>query len=133
MASIRLQVSAMKSALKFCLFALLLSALPVAVFAGDMQKKDLKITKEVQVNGTSLKPGNYQLKWENSGNGQTQVAFYQNGTQVVTVPAHIVQQQNSNNAQLELDTATSEPTLKHVYTSKEVLEFGAGSQNSSGS
>lgn len=124
----------MKSVLKFCFFALLLTTLPIAALAGDMQKKDLKLSKQVQVNGTSLKPGNYQLKWEKSNTGQTQVAFYQNGSQVVTAPARIVQKENSNNAQLELDTATSEPTLKRVYTSKEVLEFGnAGAQSSSGS
>jgi len=62
-------------------------ALTGAAFAGTVSKT-LTFENPVQVNGTTLKPGDYKVTY-NDQPGQTQVTFKQGKKDVATVPAQV--------------------------------------------
>jgi hypothetical protein len=64
--------------------ALLLAS---SAFAGT--KANLQISNPVQLNGTTLKPGDYKLQWEGSG-PDVELSIIQGKTVVAKVPAHVV-------------------------------------------
>ena len=115
------------------LSALLTLALivPVLAFAaGRTAKKDISLSQSVQVAGKQLSPGDYQLKWEDSGSGSTQVTFVKEGKTVATVPARIVNEKSANDATAEFSTANGAYKLKRVYVKNQALDFtdtGSGS------
>lgn len=68
--------------------ALLFSA---SAFAGNGNKGSLKLSETVTVEGTTLKPGDYQVEW--NGNGpDVQATILKGGRTVATFPAHVTEQ-----------------------------------------
>ncbi len=111
---------------KTILFGLLLAFLPALAFAGakdsGKQSKDVSFSQAVQVGNQQLKPGDYKVSWNTTGDA-AQVTFLQNGKEKATVPARFVQGANQSNVSIETNTATATPTLKKVYVKNGVLDF----------
>jgi len=64
--------------------ALLLAS---SAFAGT--KASLQISNPVNVNGTTLKPGDYKLEWTGTG-GNVELSILQGKNVLAKVPAHVV-------------------------------------------
>ena len=79
--------------------SLLVLTLVPAVFAADASHQ-LTLTKEVAVNGTAVRPGDYKVKWAGSGDN-VDVSFLRGKHVVATSPAHVV----------ALDAAPSQDTM----------------------
>ena len=113
---------------KTLLFGLLLAFLPAFAFAGakdsGKQSKDLTLSQAVQVGNQQLKPGDYKVSWNTTGDSAN-VTFSQYGKEKATVPARFVQEANQGNVSIETNNATATPTLKKVYVKNGVLEFSA--------
>ncbi len=111
---------------KTLLFGLLLAFLPALAFAGAKdsrkQSKDVTFSQAVQVGNQQLKPGDYKVSWNTTGD-TAQVTFLQNGKEKATVPARFVQEADQSNVSIETNTATATPTLKKVYVKNGVLDF----------
>jgi hypothetical protein len=73
----------MKSA-SACALSLLL-ALPLILFAGKKNERNVTVTEAVWVGNTLLRAGDYKVKWD--GNGSVQVSFVQGNKSMATVPA----------------------------------------------
>lgn len=88
-------MNAMKaSMLSGSLFAaVLLCSIPT--FASHMVKKSLDIHETISVQGVQLAPGSYRFEWNEPG-PNVDVKIIHNGETVATVPAHMVQEGNSN-------------------------------------
>jgi plastocyanin len=124
----------MKHVAKLWVLVGLFAALSVTAFASPKEKKKtITITQQAQVAGTQLKPGDYQLRWENNGSQTTNVTFYRGKEAVVTVPAQVVNQKNDGNADMEFNTQNGGYRLDRVFLSDQVLEFGGASGSASGS
>ena len=64
-------------------------ALLLATTAFAANKGSLQLQEPVNVNGTTLKPGDYKLEWD--GNGPSVELSIMQGKKVITkVPAHVV-------------------------------------------
>ena len=101
-----------------------LAILPVSAFASQ-KSKSIDLDQKAQIAGKQLKPGNYKLKWDDSTtNAKTNVTFSHNGDVVATVPARIVHQKDTTNAEFEFNDSNGVKKLDRVYFNKEVLEFG---------
>ena len=91
------------------------------------EKGKLNLTENVTVQGKVLKPGEYKLEWEGSGNN-VQLSFIQGRETVATVPATIVPSQNSNlaNASSTTTEADGSKSLGAYYPEgkKFFLELG---------
>ena len=111
---------------KNLLFAFLLVFLPAIAFAGGkksgIQSKDISFSAPIQVGTQQLKAGDYRVQWNGTADN-TEVAFVQNGKEVASVPARLVQSSNQSNASFETNTTTNVPTLQRVYVKNGVLEF----------
>src|SRR5215813_367374 len=116
----------MKHVSRFLALFSLFAILAVSAFAsGPEKKKNITLDQPAQIAGTQLKPGTYQLKWQDSGTGTTNVTVYQGKEAVVTVPAQIVNQKKANsNADFEFNTANGGYRLDRVYLSNQILELG---------
>ena len=108
------------------LFALLVAFLPALAFAGakdsGKQSKDITFSQAVQVGNQQLKPGEYKVSWNTTGDSAN-VTFSQYGKEKASVPARFVQGANQSNISIETNTATATPTLKKVYVKNGALEF----------
>jgi hypothetical protein len=61
----------------------------VSAFAGEVHKASLQTLNALQVNGTSLPAGDYQLRWE--GNGpNVQLNILKGNKVVTTTDAHVI-------------------------------------------
>ena len=78
---------------------LLVLALVPAAFAADAAHQ-LTLTKEVAVNGTAVKPGDYKVKWAGTGDN-VDVSLTRGKHVLATSPAHVV----------ALDSAPAQDTL----------------------
>src|ERR1700685_3699649 len=67
-------------------------ALLLASSAFAATKGSLQLTNPVNVNGTKLKPGDYQLQWEGTG-PNVELSIMRNNKVVAKVPAHVVELQ----------------------------------------
>jgi len=71
-------------------YAALLSVLAilssVSALARDKNQHSVEIPDSVQVGGTQLQPGSYQVEWQGTGS-EVQVNFVRDGKTVATVPA----------------------------------------------
>ena len=80
----------MKRFMKGIFAALVISGLvSISAFAGDKnktEKKSVTITEEVTVNGTVLKPGDYQVKFDETSG---ELSILKNGKVKAKVPAHL--------------------------------------------
>jgi hypothetical protein len=64
-------------------------ALLLATSAFAATKASLQLSNPVTVNGTALKPGEYQLQWEGSG-PNVELSILKGKNVVAKVPAHMV-------------------------------------------
>jgi repressor of nif and glnA expression len=80
----------MKRFVKGIFAALIISGLvSISAFAGDKdktEKKSVTITEDVTVNGTVLKPGDYQVKFDETSG---ELSILKDGKVKAKVPAHL--------------------------------------------
>jgi hypothetical protein len=69
----------------------------VSALARDKNQHSVEISESVQVGGTQLKPGSYQVEWQGTG-PEVQVKFVRDGKTIATAPgtlkandAHVIQ------------------------------------------
>jgi hypothetical protein len=88
-------MNAMKALrLSGALFAVaLLCSIPT--FADNTVKKSLQMNETITVGAVQLAPGSYRVEWNEPG-PNVEVKIMQNGETVATVPAHMVQENTSN-------------------------------------
>jgi len=82
------------SRLSGALFAAVLLC-AVSAFADNTVKKSLQINETVTVGTVQLAPGSYRVEWNEPG-PNVEVKIMQKGETVATVPAHMVQENTSN-------------------------------------
>ena len=70
--------------------------LAASAFAGAT-KQNLELSHPVNVNGTTLKAGQYQLQWDGAG-PNVEVSIMKGKNVVAKVPAHVVELPQSSNA-----------------------------------
>jgi hypothetical protein len=81
-----------------------LSRIVTALFAGSLllaggafaqERGTLKLSDKINVQGTELKPGQYDFEWEGSGSS-VQVTIRKGKENIVTVPANLVAKEKAN-------------------------------------
>lgn len=89
------------------------TTLSVSAFAKS-KSADVDVYQTSQVGNTTLKPGIYQVKINNTGSSSV-VTFSQNGKQVASVTGQIVQlAKKSENTSITLDSSTSVPRIAQI-------------------
>ena len=68
-----------------CILSSLLLALPINMFAGHGNTRQVTITEALWVGTTLLSAGDYEVKW--NGPGLVQVSFLRGNKMIVTAPA----------------------------------------------
>jgi hypothetical protein len=111
--------------------ALFLCSIPT--FAGNtINKKSVQITDTVTVQGVKLTPGSYKFEWSGTG-PDVQVTILHNNDTVVTVPAHIVSENASNNETgygVEAETDGSSRLTEVFFSGQRYdLKLGQGASN----
>ena len=82
-------MNAVKIAKSLVLGVTLLAATAVVAAPENTGKSSVQLDSPVNVNGTQLAPGHYNLKWTTTPSG-TELQFINFKNAVTTVPAHIV-------------------------------------------
>jgi len=72
-------------------------ALLLASSAFAATKGSLQISKPVNVNGTTLKPGDYKVQWEGAG-PKVELSILQGKNVVAKVPARVVELQTASSS-----------------------------------
>ncbi len=114
--------------------ALLLAFIPLLALAAE-QHKNITLLEDAQVNGQKLKPGDYQLRFDDS-NSNTQVKFVRYGKTVMTVPAQVEHQKKEVKAgNFEFNNNNGQHNLDRIFVKgDEALVFSnAGESNASNS
>ncbi|MGH9497713.1 MAG: hypothetical protein ACRD3L_01080 [Terriglobales bacterium] len=109
------------------LLSTLILLFPLGALARSKNQHPVDILDPVQVGTTQLKPGDYQVEWQESG-PQVRVSFVRDGRIVATVPGTL----KTNDAQVTQDDIVTDTTtgnkkvLKEIDFShaKEALLFG---------
>src|ERR1022692_4330523 len=100
-------------------YAALLSMLAllssVSALARDKNQHSVQIPDSVQVGGTQLKPGSYQVEWQGTG-PEIQVNFVQYGKTVATVPGTL----KANDAKVTQDAIVNDATSANTKTLTEI-------------
>jgi hypothetical protein len=89
-----------------------------SAFAARNNAHSVDISHVVQIGGTTLKPGNYEVEWQGTGPA-VRVSFQQNGKTLVTAPGTL----KTNDDQVTQDAIVTEATGAGTLTLKEV-RFG---------
>src|SRR5438309_7023452 len=84
-------------------------------FAKDNNRHTVEISDSVQVGGTQMKPGKYDVQWQGTG-PEIQVSFVQNGKTVATVPGTL----KTNDPHVTEDDIVTETTSANLKTLKEI-------------
>lgn len=116
------------------LLAFLLAFLPLLAFGAEQHKK-ITLLEDVQVNEQTLKPGDYQLRFDDS-TPNTQVKFVRSGKTVATVPAQVEHQKKQVKSEdFEFNNANGQHSLDRVFVNNdEALVFSSnGTPNASSS
>ncbi len=71
------------------------ASLLFAVGASAQEWGTINLTEKVTVQGTELKPGKYDVKWDGSG-PTVQVSIHKGNNTLVTIPAALVSKDSSN-------------------------------------
>lgn len=119
----------MKLVMYLALLCSLTLLLPLSASAKDKNQHSVNISDSLQVGDAQLKPGDYQVYWQQSGSS-VRVEFMKNGRIVATVPATL----KTNDAQVTRDdvviktTSTNGKKLEEIDfgRQKEALVFGQG-------
>jgi hypothetical protein len=113
---------------------ILLAILPISAFAASKPNtKTIQLDQAATVAGTNLSPGQYKLQWDTSDSDSANVTIYRGKEVVATVPAKVIQEKNTFNAEFEFNTSNGTKTLRRVYLRNQVLEFGSANSVSNGS
>ncbi len=103
-------------------FTFILAILPFAANAASNSAHVL-ITNDVTVGTTDLPKGNYKVVWTGTeSNGQV---TFTNGKWTKTVPAHIVEVRNNNQAEMT-DVKNNKTVLTAIQLPNATLQFGDG-------
>jgi len=87
-------------------------------FAKDSNRHSVEIPDSVQVGGTQLKSGKYDVKWQGAG-PEIQVSFVHDGKTVATVPGTL----KTNDPHVTEDDIVTDTTGATTKTLKEI-DFG---------
>jgi hypothetical protein len=102
-------------------------AVMLASSAFAATKGSLELTNPVNVNGTTLKAGDYKLEWDGAG-PNVQLSILKGKNVVAKVPAHVVELQSpaANDAAVTQANASGPNTLAGVrfQGKKTALELG---------
>ena len=108
-------------------YAALLSMLAilssVSALARDKNQHSVEISDFVQVGGTQLKPGSYEVEWQGTG-PEVQVNFVRDGKTVATVPGTL----KTNDAQVHQDEIVTDTSSANTKTLKEI-DFGRNKES----
>ena len=100
-------------------YAALLSVLTllssVSALAGDKNQHSVEIPDSVQVGGTQLEPGRYQVEWQGAG-PEIQVNFVRDGKTIATVPGTL----KTNDAHVTQDDIVTDTTRANTKTLEEI-------------
>jgi hypothetical protein len=103
-----------------------------AVMAGEANKATIETSQTLNVDGTTLNPGNYRVEWDGTG-PNVQVKILQGKKTVATVPAHLEQQQNKNVANaygsMKGPDGTQQLTAIYIGGRYDVLQLQTRSAN----
>jgi hypothetical protein len=101
-----------KNAALLSMLALLSS---VSALARDKNQHPVEIPDSVQVGGTRLQPGRYQVEWQGTG-PEIQVNFVRDGKTVATVPGTL----KTNDAKVTQDDIVTDTTSANTKTLEEI-------------
>ena len=111
---------------KFTLAATVLIALSVSAFASDKMRATVHIYEAVSVGSVQLAPGEYTIKWTETGS-DAQVTFVQGKHTIGTVPAQLSQARSGySNVVIETDTRAN--ALTRIALPKESFSFPTNSE-----
>ena len=122
--------------MKFGKYALLLAGtallLSLSAFAKDSNQGKFTISQPAQVGSTQLKPGDYKVEWQGSGDA-VQVKILRNNKEVATTSGKIVahEQAAQNDAVLLKDNGNGGRTIDEFQfrNRKETLVLGDTQMN----
>ena len=89
--------------------------LSVGGFAKDNNRHSVEIPDSVQVGGTQLKPGKYDVQWQGTG-PEIQVSFLHDGKLVAKVPGTL----KTNDPHVTQDDIVTDTTGADAKTLKEI-------------
>ena len=104
-------------------------ALLLATTAFAANKGSLQIQEPVNVNGTTLKPGDYKLEWD--GNGPSVELSIMQGKKLITkVPAHVVDlsRPSANDAAVVKKGDDGNSSLSEVRLGGKKFAFAVGEE-----
>lgn len=101
----------------------LAASLPLAANAASKNTANVEIDSSVKVGTTDLPKGDYKIEWSGT-DPNVQVTFLK-GKFSTTVPAHVIEQRNAEEAQLTT-TEGSTTVLTGLQLHKVTLQFGDG-------
>jgi hypothetical protein len=87
----------------------------IGAYAKDSNRHSVEIPDSVQVGGTQLKPGKYDVQWQGAG-PEIQVIFVHDGKIVATVPGTL----KTNDPHVTADDIVIETTSANAKTLKEI-------------
>ncbi len=87
----------------------------IGTFAKDSNRHSVEISDSVQVGGSQLKPGKYDLTWQGAG-PEIQVSFVHDGKTVATVTGTL----KTNDPNVTGDDIVTETTGASAKTLKEI-------------
>jgi hypothetical protein len=106
-------------------------ALLLASSAFAATKGSLQISKPVNVNGTTLKPGDYKVQWEGAG-PNVELSILQGKNVVAKVPARVVELQTASSSDAAVtrsdDSGASTLAGLRFQGKKFALELGEASE-----
>jgi hypothetical protein len=102
----------LKYATLLSMLALLFS---VSALARDKNQHSVQIPDTVQVGGTQLQPGNYQVEWQGTG-PEIHVNFVRDGKTVATVPATL----KTNDAKVTQDEVVTDTSSANTQKLTEI-------------
>jgi hypothetical protein len=101
--------------------------LATSAFAGDAHKGSVQFFNDVQLNGKQLPAGEYQVKWEGTGNN-VEMSILRNNKVLATTPAQLVElsQKPNANAALINNNADGTRSISQIRFAgkKQALEVG---------
>jgi hypothetical protein len=105
----------MKSIKYAALLSMLAVLCSVSALARDKNQHSVVIPDSVQVGGTQLQPGSYQVEWQGTG-PEVQVNFVRDGKTVATVPGTL----KTNDAKVTQDEIVTDTTSASTQTLTEI-------------
>lgn len=106
-----------------CVLLAVVLVLPLLAMAAT-NHTTLTLDHPLQVAGTQLQPGRYQVNWAGSG-PRVEVSFERNGRTITSAPAKLVMEHSPYDRAFETTQVKGQRTLAVIYTKNEKLNFPA--------